>query len=109
MTATYKPLGAILSIPDAIKADSFHAPAQTLTRGDPDAALSASKHRLSGELFVNGQDHFYLETHVSWAVPEPDGSVQVYASTQHPSETQEVVAQVLGVAAQRAASARPMA
>ena len=101
VTATYEPLGAILSIPDAIKADSFHAPAQTLTRGDPDAALSASRYRLNGELFVNGQDHFYLETHVSWAVPEPDGSVQVYASTQHPSETQEVVAQVLGVAANR--------
>ncbi len=101
VSATYEPLPPLLSIQDAIKADSFHAPAQTLTRGDPDAALSASKHRLSGELFVNGQDHFYLETHVSWAVPEPDGSVQVYASTQHPSETQEVVAQVLGVAANR--------
>lgn len=96
---SFEPLTPILSIEDAIAQNSFHAAPQTLTRGDPDAALSGAAHRLSGELFVGGQDHFYLETHVSWAVPEPDGSVHVTSSTQHPSETQGVVANVLGVPA----------
>jgi len=95
----YDPLPPILSIPEAVAQGSFHGPAQTLSRGDADAALSRAAHRLGGELFVNGQDHFYLETHVSWAVPEPDGSVHVTSSTQHPSETQGVVANVLGVSA----------
>lgn len=97
--ASYEPLTPILSIQDAIRQGSFHGPPHTLARGDSDGALAAAPHRLRGDLFVGGQDHFYLETHVSWAVPEPDGSVHLYSSTQHPSETQGVVANVLGVAA----------
>ena len=99
VVVTYEPLTPILSIEEALTQESFHGPAQTLARGDVDAALSQAEHRLSGDLFVGGQDHFYLETQVSWAVPEPDGSVHITSSTQHPSETQGVVANVLGVPA----------
>ena len=97
--ATYEPLTPILSIQDAIAQESFHGSAQVLSRGDVDTALKNAPNRLSGKLFVGGQDHFYLETHVSWAVPDPDGSVHITSSTQHPSETQGVVANVLGVPA----------
>ena len=97
--ATYEPLTPILSIQDAIAQESFHGPVQVLSRGDASAALKNAPNRLSGELSVGGQDHFYLETHVSWAVPDPDGTVHVTSSTQHPSETQGVVANVLGVPA----------
>ena len=96
---SYEPLTPTLSIAEAVAQRSFHGPAQTLSRGDVEAALAGSEHRLSGELSVGGQDHFYLETHVSWAVPEPDGGVHITSSTQHPSETQGVVANVLGVPA----------
>ncbi len=96
---SYEPLTPILSVEEAIARGSFHAAPQTLTRGDPEGAMNEAAYRLSGELFVGGQDHFYLETHVSWAVPEPDGSVHITSSTQHPSETQGVVANVLGVPA----------
>ncbi len=99
VVVTYEPLTPILTIEEAVLQESFHGPAQTLSRGDVDAALRGSEHRLSGELFIGGQDHFYLETQVSWAVPEPDGSVHITSSTQHPSETQGVVANVLGVPA----------
>ena len=97
----YEPLTPILSIEEAMVAESFHGPEQRLSCGDVDAALQNAEHRLSGELSVGGQDHFYLETHVSWAVPDPDGSVHITSSTQHPSETQGVVANVLGVPASR--------
>ena len=97
--ATYEPLTPVLSIQDAVARESFHGSAQVLSRGDAGAALKNAPNRLSGELFVGGQDHFYLETHVSWAVPDPDGSVHITSSTQHPSETQGVVANVLGVPA----------
>ena len=97
--ATYEPLTPLLTLQDAIAQESFHGSAQVLSRGDTDAALKNATNRLSGELFVGGQDHFYLETHVSWAVPDPDGSVHITSSTQHPSETQGVVANVLGVPA----------
>ena len=95
----YEPLTPILSVQDAIAQESFHEPVQVLSRGDADAVLKNSPNRLTGELSVGGQDHFYLETHVSWAVPDPDGTVHVTSSTQHPSETQGVVANVLGVPA----------
>src|SRR5688500_18427881 len=45
-----------------------------------------------------GQEHFYLETHASLALVDEGGQVFVQSSTQHPSETQEIVAHVLGLA-----------
>ncbi|ADI14632.1 xanthine dehydrogenase molybdopterin binding subunit [Truepera radiovictrix] len=99
--ATCEPLPALLSIEAAIAAGSFHGPEQRLRWGDPEAALARAPHRLEGELFVGAQDHFYLETHTAYALLEPDHTLHVYSSTQHPSETQGVVAQVLGVPANR--------
>ena len=101
VTVEYAELPAILSIEDAIKQQSFHGSEQILRRGNPETALRDAPHQLSGDLFMNGQDHFYLETHASLVIPDTDGNMQVYSSTQHPSETQAVVAKVLGVAKSR--------
>lgn len=97
----YEPLPAILSIQAAIAADSFHGIPQIIRRGEPDEALQQAERRLEGELEVGGQDHFYLETQTSWAIPDGEGSYQVYSSTQHPSETQVIVARVLGLPSSR--------
>ncbi len=94
---TYEPLPAVLSIEQAISADSFHLPADRLRRGDPEGALSIAPHRLEGELFVGGQEHFYLETQAALALPEDGEALLIHSSTQHPTETQEIVARVLGV------------
>ena len=94
----YEPLPALSSIAAAIAADSFHAPAERLRRGEPERELSLAAERLEGELFINGQEHFYLETQAALALPEEAGGVFVHSSTQHPTETQEVVARVLGIA-----------
>lgn len=98
VVVTYEPLEPVLTIPAAIAAQSFHTRTQTIRRGDPAAALQQANHRLSGELAVNPQDHFYLETQTSWVIPDGEGHYQVYSSTQHPSETQTIVAEVLGIA-----------
>ncbi|NTS33603.1 xanthine dehydrogenase molybdopterin binding subunit [Phyllobacterium sp. BT25] len=68
-----------------------------LERGDILAAMSKARNRLVGEMRIGGQDHFYLEGHISFAIPAEDDEVIVYSSTQHPSETQHMVAYVLGV------------
>ncbi|MBL4768158.1 MAG: xanthine dehydrogenase molybdopterin binding subunit [Rhodobacteraceae bacterium] len=68
-----------------------------LKRGDVDAALENSINILEGCIEVGGQDHFYLEGHIAFALPGEDEDVTVYSSTQHPSEVQHMVAQVLGV------------
>ena len=51
----------------------------------------------SGEIEMAGQEHFYLETHCSLAHVDEGGQVFVQSSTQHPTETQEIVAHVLGL------------
>ncbi|MCA1367093.1 xanthine dehydrogenase molybdopterin binding subunit [Bradyrhizobium sp. BRP14] len=68
-----------------------------LERGDIDAGFASAKRVVEGEMRIGGQDHFYLESHISFAIPGEDDEVTVFASTQHPSETQHMVAQVLGV------------
>ncbi|MCA1494434.1 xanthine dehydrogenase molybdopterin binding subunit [Ensifer sp. NBAIM29] len=68
-----------------------------LERGDIEVGFAKSRHVVEGEMRIGGQDHFYLEGHISLAIPGEDDEVTVFASTQHPSETQHMVAQVLGV------------
>ena len=94
----YWELAAILTIPDAIEKSSFHSGPHRLSRGDARAALERSTHRLSGELAIGGQEHFYLETQCALAWIDEAGGITLHCSTQHPSETQEVVARVLGIA-----------
>ncbi len=92
----YEPLKPLLTIEDAIAADAFHASPQVIRRGEPRAALERSARTLKGEIFIGGQDHFYLETQTSWASRDAEGYTYVVSSTQHPTETQSVVAKVLG-------------
>ncbi len=89
------PGDAILGIEAAIAAESFHTEPGQIARGDVAAAMKAAPRTLSGELFVGGQEHFYLETHAAIASVDEAGSVLVQSSTQHPTETQEIVARVL--------------
>ncbi len=86
----------ILSLDDALAAETHFEPPLTYTRGDADAALARAAHRLSGAIDIGGQEHFYLEGQSAAALPEEDG-VTVHASTQHPSEIQHKVAAALGL------------
>ncbi|MCA3654496.1 MAG: molybdopterin-dependent oxidoreductase, partial [Methylobacterium sp.] len=60
--------------------------------------LAASPMRLSGEIEIGGQEHFYLEGQAAFAFPGEGEEMLVHSSTQHPSEVQHIVARVLGVA-----------
>ena len=97
----YEPLPARLSLKQAIADQQFHLPPAQVMRGDADTALASATHRLSGEIDIGGQDHFYLETQASWVQIDAEGIVQVTSSTQHPTETQIIVARVLGIPAHR--------
>ncbi|MFP5283058.1 MAG: xanthine dehydrogenase molybdopterin binding subunit [Actinomycetes bacterium] len=93
----YEPLPSLLTLGEAIAAEHFQGHQRTLARGDAAAGLAAAAHRFSGEFEFGGQEHFYLETHASLAHVDEYGQVFVQSSTQHPSETQEIVAHVLGL------------
>ena len=93
----YEPLPSLVTLHEAIAAESFQGARPTLRRGDPDAALASAAHVVEGEFEFGGQEHFYLETQASLAMVDEGGQVFVQSSTQHPSETQEIVAHVLGL------------
>ena len=93
------PLPAILTIDEALAAESYVLPPVHVTRGDAAQALRHAPHRLAGSLACGGQDHFYLEGQVALAIPRERGGMHVDVSTQHPGEVQQMVAGALGVAA----------
>ena len=93
----YEDLPAILTCEEAVAAESFVVPGKQFRRGDSAAALARADNRLSGRMHVGGQEHFYLEGQVSMVVPQEDGDMLVYSSSQHPSEVQHLVAKVLGI------------
>ena len=96
VTAEYEPLPAILTIEEAIATGSFLSEPFSLSSGDA-AVIARSALQFEGELSIGGQEHFYLETQASIAWLDESGAVAVHSSTQHPAETQEIVARVLGV------------
>ncbi|WP_425274103.1 xanthine dehydrogenase molybdopterin binding subunit [Paraburkholderia silvatlantica] len=99
----YAPLEPVLSIEEARTRRHYVLPPLRLVRGAPDAALAAAPHRLAGTFAVGGQEQFYLEGQVAYALPQEQTGMLVYSSTQHPSEMQQVVAHLLGWPAHRVA------
>ncbi|KKY19715.1 putative xanthine dehydrogenase [Phaeomoniella chlamydospora] len=101
----YEDLPPILSIDEAIVANSFFPYIKELRKGaaNPDASKlediwSTCDRIFEGESRVGGQEHFYLETHAAMAIPgSEDGFMEVWSTTQNTMEVQEFVAQVLGV------------
>ncbi|HEY8378028.1 MAG TPA: xanthine dehydrogenase molybdopterin binding subunit [Nannocystis sp.] len=89
-------LPAILTIDEALAAGSFLCPPHVMRRGDVAAALSRAHLVIEGEICTGGQDHFYLETHAALAIPGEGQTMHVESSTQHPSEVQAAIAEVLG-------------
>lgn len=90
-------LAPILGVKAAIEAESFHTDPHVLARGEVEPALGVAPHVIVGEFSFGGQEHFYLETHAAWAEVDGEGGMYIASSTQHPSEIQTIVAEVLGV------------
>ena len=93
----YQELPAIISVDDALAQNADLLPPHEMRLGDAKAALAKAAHRVKGSVFVGGQDHFYLEGQIAYAIPGEAGDMFVLSSTQHPSEVQHSVAKVLGL------------
>ncbi|HEX9171570.1 MAG TPA: xanthine dehydrogenase molybdopterin binding subunit [Telluria sp.] len=94
---SYEELPAILTPQAARAAQSYVLPPMRLARGDAAAAFEGAPYKVSGELHVGGQEQFYLEGQIAYAIPKEDRGMLVLCSTQHPSEMQHVVAHALGL------------
>ncbi|KOC64646.1 Xanthine dehydrogenase [Habropoda laboriosa] len=92
----------IISIEDAIEHRSFfNETPKCIRNGDVGKAFSESPHILEGEIRTGGQEHFYLETNVTLAVPKEEDEMEIFCSTQHPSEIQTHIAHVLNIHANK--------
>jgi xanthine dehydrogenase large subunit len=94
----YEELPAVLTAQQARAANQSVIPPMKLTRGDAGTKIASAAHREAGEMLLGGQEQFYLEGQIAYAVPKDDDGMHVWCSTQHPTEMQHLVAHVLDVA-----------
>jgi len=87
---------AVLDAREAHALGRYVVPPMHLKRGDAQAALIRAPRRLQGQWSLGGQEQFYLEGQVSYALPQEGRGMVVHCSTQHPSEMQQLVAHMLG-------------
>ena len=88
-------LPAVLTATEAHALQQYVVPPMHLARGDCATALAQSPQRLQGRFSLGGQEQFYLEGQISYALPQEDSSLLLHCSTQHPSEMQKLVAHAL--------------
>ncbi|MDL4912502.1 MAG: xanthine dehydrogenase molybdopterin binding subunit [Enterobacterales bacterium endosymbiont of Blomia tropicalis] len=93
----YEVLEPLLDVEQALAQGSFVQEPHVHQRGDADAALARAPHRIKGQFHIGGQEHFYLETQTALVIPGEDSTLQVFSSTQNPTEVQKLVAEVMGI------------
>ncbi|MCU0941384.1 MAG: xanthine dehydrogenase molybdopterin binding subunit [Hydrogenophaga sp.] len=92
-----EPLPAVLSVHEAHEQRQYVLPPVHVARGNALAALQRAPHVIEGEFEVGGQEHFYLEGQIAFAVPLEQRQWRIHSSTQHPGEVQHWVAHALGI------------
>lgn len=95
----YEDLPKIMSISEAKKHKSFIADPRYIRRGNLDEGFKKADHIIENNIIIRAHDHFYLESQASIVYPLEDGQLEVHSSSQHPTETQHVVAHALGLSA----------
>jgi len=93
----YEVLEPLLDVEQALAQNSFVQEPHVHQRGDVEAALARAPHRITGSFHIGGQEHFYLETQTALVIPGEDQQLQVFSSTQNPTEVQKLVAEVMGI------------
>lgn len=93
----YEEFPCILDLDSAIHNNSSLQAPRKIETGNITDAYITSDHILEGILETGGQEHWYLETQSCLAIPGEDNEFMLYSSTQHPSESQAIVAEVLGI------------
>lgn len=88
---------ALLNARDAQSQNATVLPRVHVARGNSQAQMQYAPHHLQGQLEIGGQEHYYLETQIAYAIPQDNGEWLIHSSTQHPGEMQHWVAHALHV------------
>ncbi|RPG06668.1 MAG: xanthine dehydrogenase molybdopterin binding subunit, partial [Pelagibacteraceae bacterium TMED233] len=91
----YKKLKPIVTINEALKKKKFVLKGRKIKRGNPLKKIKKAKNYLKNSFSLGSQEHFYLEGQIAFVIPQEDNDFKVYSSTQHPSETQQIIAKML--------------
>jgi xanthine dehydrogenase/oxidase len=83
----YEDLPAILTIEEAIEADSYFDHYRFIKNGDAESAFKEADLVFTGVSRMGGQEHFYLETQACVVIPKPEDEIEVWSCTQNPTET----------------------
>ncbi|MHA1398869.1 MAG: molybdopterin cofactor-binding domain-containing protein, partial [Candidatus Heimdallarchaeaceae archaeon] len=93
----YEELPAVFDPREAARKGLFIAPSHTLSIGDTDAVWDKCAVVVEGTVESGGQEHVYLETQSSLAIPDENGRIIIYSSTQAPTTVQGTTAKILGI------------
>ncbi len=92
-----KELTPILTIDEAMAAQSFVMPPKGITRGNAAEAIANAPRKVKGSTETGQQEQFYMEGQITYAVPREDGQLTLYCSTQHPDGNQREAASALNL------------
>ena len=92
---TYKTLKPVIDIREALRKKLFVLKGKKIKRGNPSKKISKAKNYLKNSFTLGSQEHFYLEGQIAFVIPQEDNDFKVFSSTQHPSETQQIIAKML--------------
>ncbi|XP_057359695.1 aldehyde oxidase 4-like isoform X2 [Manis pentadactyla] len=94
----------IITIEQALEHNSFLSVEKKIEQGNVEQAFKSVDQIIEGEVHVEGQEHFYMETQTILAVPKKeDKEMVLHLGTQFPSYVQESVAVALNVPRSRIA------
>jgi xanthine dehydrogenase large subunit len=94
VTAVIEELDPVTDPREAAANGDLIVPPKQFIMGDCESAFASCLHVFEGRADINGQEHLYIETQGSYAVPTEDGGLKVYSSTQGPTAVQRAVCRV---------------
>ncbi|MBL7738815.1 MAG: molybdopterin-dependent oxidoreductase [Chitinophagaceae bacterium] len=97
INATIEPLPIITDPREAKEKGELIVPPRTFQIGDTTSTWAQCEYVFEGQTETNGQEHLYIETQGAYAVPQENGVIRIYSSTQGPTAAQRTAARVLGL------------
>ncbi|MES2431570.1 MAG: molybdopterin cofactor-binding domain-containing protein [Bacteroidota bacterium] len=95
--ANIEPLPVITDPREAAVKGELIIPPRKFKIGEVDTAWDKCEHIFEGQADTNGQEHLYIETQGAYTLPQENGVIRVYSSTQGPTAVQRAVSKVTGL------------
>ncbi len=92
-----EPLEVVTDPREAQAKGQLIIPPRTFQLGDTNHVWQHCQYIVEGEANTNGQEHLYIETQGTYALPQENNAIRIYSSTQGPTAVQRAVCRILGI------------